>query len=193
MRNVQSYVVKERNGFSMKNGKKIVLLSKTRSVAMQRRLSSVNHVEIKTKSKSVWIKASRKNGLKLYNSFVKGARKYSTPSKKIIIMNQKDLSEFKREYKPLLTYTPSSSTVWVGVFRMNKEDQVHIDSPASKIMAFCKLDGQITVEKDYVEHNKTPAVATLHLLRGLNIDMVDCIWKKSFAELVCYLGILDQR
>lgn len=192
MRKVYSYVVKEKNGFSMKNSKKIVLLAKTRSVAMQNRLSSVNHIEIKTKSKNVWIKVSRKNGLKLYNSFVKGARKYSAPSKKIIIMHHDDLSQFKKEYKPLLTYTPSSSIVWVGVFRINKEDQVHIDSPASKMMAFCRLNGQIEVEPEYIKHNKLPAVATLKMLQGMNIDMVDCIWRKTFAELVCYLGILDQ-
>jgi hypothetical protein len=187
--NFTPFSVKGANPFSGKTGP-LVLLDGSEKLKGQRKLYSVNHARYKFNTKTLWIKTTRGSGIIVTPFKTPGAKKYTFPSKSIVILSKSDLGKFNNKYPPVLSYTPSSKTFWCSMFRVHKQDQLHIDTPSAKIMAFCNIGGIKRISKGYMKAHKQLALANYKWLKKIDITKVECIYNTHFAELLCYMGLL---
>ena len=184
------FLVKNKRMFSAHKGP-IVLIDATQKINSQRKLSSINHSIFDLSKTTVWVKVTRGSGLFVCANKFKGSRKIKVPSKRLLIMAKSDLKHFDNKYAPILTYTPSDEVIWSVLFRYKKMDQLHIDSPSSKIAGSCRLDGQRYVQADYAKKRKSIAKVNLSWIKKAKVEDLKCVWTKNFAELMTIMGLIS--
>jgi hypothetical protein len=187
--NLKPFSIKNKKVFFGGSGP-IVLIDAAEKVHTQRKLSSLEHSIFILSKSTAWIKVTRGSGLILSSEKFKGSRKVKVPSKKLLIIAKSDLKHLKNKYSPILSYTPSSDMVWSVLFRYEKLDQLHIDTPSAKISGVCRLDGLRYVNSDYAKTRKTVAKINFDWAKKTKAGDLKCVWTKNFAELMVMMGLI---
>ena len=188
--NLKPFTVKNKRVFFGGAGP-IVLIDVASKLHSQRKLSSLEHSIFTLQKSKVWVKVSRGAGLILSSEKFKGSRQIKIPSKKLLIIAKSDLKHLSNKYSPILSYTPSSDMVWSVLFRYEKADQIHIDTPSAKISGICRIDGLRYVNADYAKTRKPIAKINFEWAKSSKADDLKCVWTKNFAELMVMMGLIS--
>ena len=167
----------------------IVVLNISKELNSNRRYPFLQKVQFFYKTKTLWVKKLRGSGLIIFDRKVPGTKKITADSKSIVVMTKKDFNRLKIKEKPLITYTPKDKVIFSVLVRYNKKEEVHIDTPSSKIAGCCGLDGLFTVGKVYAKENKSLALVNYKWIKNNPIEKTDCIWSDPFAKLLFSMGL----
>ena len=188
--NLKPFSIKNKKVFFGGSGP-IVLIDAAEKLHSQRKLSSLEHSIFTLSKSTAWIKVTRGSGLILSSDKFKGSRKIKVPSKKLLIIAKSDLKHLNNKYSPILSYTPLNDMVWSVLFRYEKLDQLHIDTPSAKISGVCRLDGLRYVNANYAETRKQVAKINLDFVKSVKAEYLKCVWTKNFAELMVMMGLIS--